>query len=516
MSRNQRLLDEPDVSNSTASYTSTDASEPKSSLSSLLSNRRNVAILVAVVVAVVLLIIIIAAVSSRSSGSAGGGGDQPQAVVWPLIGAAPPCGKENCGADCAVPPMWSFAQLPTIPRLPSPFLSMDGTNVSRAEQWKCRRAETAVQLQTYELGMKPSRPATVTGVLRPNCDGCLNGTIVVTVGDSPSIVFTATYLLPSIGAKPYPAMIGIGGISLTLRPILDLGVATINFPNNALAEQNSGQSRGRGLFYTLYGANHTAGALMAWSWGVSRLIDVLEADSGRLFDTTRLGVTGCSRNGKGALVVGAYDERIALTIPQESGSGGSASWRLSDWQGTQVQTLGEITGENVWFADAFKLFNAAATKLPFDHHMLEGMVAPRGLLIIENSDMVHSEQHTLCASDGASTPPPLPLPNHCLTGPLVCCAACQVWLGNITCWGDSVAGNLVYRALGVGDSQGVSQVGGHNHCAQPVSQQPEISAYITRFLLGKAANTSILYTDRQYPTFSLADWAPWPLPNLAA
>ena len=32
----------------------------------------------------------------------------------------------------------------------------------------------------------------------------------------------------------------------------------------------------------------------------------------------------CS-NGKGALAVGAFDERVALTIPQESGSGGSAS-----------------------------------------------------------------------------------------------------------------------------------------------------------------------------------------------
>jgi len=215
---------------------------------------------------------------------------------------------------------------------------------------------------------------------------------------------------------------------------------------------------------------------MAWAWGVSRLIDVLEMDKAQVFDTTRLGVSGCSRNGKGALVVGALDERIALTIPQESGSGGSASWRLSDWQGTQVQTLGEITGENVWFTDQFKIFNNAATKLPVDHHDLEGMVAPRGLLIIENSDMV--------------------------------------WLGNITCWGNSIAGNLIYQSLGVGENQGVSQVGGHNHCAQPVSQQPEISAFITKFLLGQKANTSILYTDRVYPTFSLAQWAPWPVPIL--
>ena len=42
--------------------------------------------------------------------------------------------------------------------------------------------------------------------------------------------------------------------------------------------------------------------------------------------------------------MGAFDERIKLTIPQESGSGGSASWRVSDWmasQGQETQTLSQ-------------------------------------------------------------------------------------------------------------------------------------------------------------------------------
>ena len=215
---------------------------------------------------------------------------------------------------------------------------------------------------------------------------------------------------------------------------------------------------------------------MAWAWGVSRLIDVLEQVGAELFDVRRLGVTGCSRNGKGALVAGAFDKRIALTIPQESGSGGSASWRLSDWQGPQVQTLSEIVGENVWLSTSLNEFSGQTSRLPIDHHQLEGMVAPRGLLVIENSGME--------------------------------------WLGNITCWGNSLAANAIYQALGVPDNQGVSQVGGHLHCAQPASQQPEINAYISKFLLGKEANTSILHTDRSYPSFNLKEWAPWPVPIL--
>ena len=111
-----------------------------------------------------------------------------------------------------------------------------------------------------------------------------------------------------------------------------MGVATISFPNDTVAQQMNGSSRGKGVFYDLYGSDHTAGAMIAWAWGVSRLIDALEQTPAAQIDPTRLGVTGCSRNGKGALIVGAFDDRIALTIPQESGSGGAASWRVSDAQ----------------------------------------------------------------------------------------------------------------------------------------------------------------------------------------
>src|SRR6185503_15541964 len=137
---------------------------------------------------------------------------------------------------------------------------------------------------------------------------------------------------PTTGVAPYPAIIGVGASSLNNSVLSSRGVAVINFPNNELAQQINQSSRGVGKFYELYGSGHSAGSLMAWAWGVSRLIDALEKTPAANIDPTRLGVTGCSRNGKGALTVGAFDERIKLTIPQESGSGGAASWRVSDAQ----------------------------------------------------------------------------------------------------------------------------------------------------------------------------------------
>jgi len=36
-----------------------------------------------------------------------------------------------------------------------------------------------------------------------------------------------------------------------------------------------------------------------------------------------------------------------------------------------------------WFRSAFARFNNAATRLPLDHHLIEGLVAPRALLRLE-------------------------------------------------------------------------------------------------------------------------------------
>src|SRR4030042_513749 len=140
-------------------------------------------------------------------------------------------------------------------------------------------------------------------------------------------------------------MIGMNGSFLSNSQLSSLGVAFIYFPSDQIAQQYGGSSRGVGKFYDMYGSSHSAGALMAWAWGVGRLIDAIEKTPACEIDPTRLGVTGCSRNGKGALIAGAFNERIKLTIPQESGSGGAASWRVSDWQraqGQSVQTLCQL------------------------------------------------------------------------------------------------------------------------------------------------------------------------------
>jgi hypothetical protein len=96
-------------------------------------------------------------------------------------------------------------------------------------------------------------------------------------------------------------------------------------------------------------------------------------------DPEHLAITGCSFAGKMALFAGAFDERIALTIVQESGGGSATAWRVSETL-SGVGTLGATS--HAWFIEnMFQFSGSNVLKLPHDHHELMAMVAPRILLI---------------------------------------------------------------------------------------------------------------------------------------
>ncbi|KAF7291180.1 hypothetical protein MIND_01261300 [Mycena indigotica] len=367
---------------------------------------------------------------------------------------------------------------PTIPSLSSynsatlqdPFTFASGAKVVTKADWACRQSEISTLLQQDELGAMPADPQSVTATFS-------GSTLSITVTDGgKTLTFAPTISFPSSGTAPFPAIIGIGGIAIPSPA----GVAVINFNNDEMAAQVNGSSRGQGKFFQMYGTNHSAGAMMAWAWGVRRIMDALTKTSAARIDVTRVAVSGCSRNGKGALVAGAFDPRIVLTIPQESGSGGTDSWRISDSilkNGTSTQTASEIIGENVWFSTLFNTYaQSSVNKLPFDHHLLMGLVAPRGLFAIDNVG--------------------------------------YAWLGPFASYGALVSARTIWTALGVPTNMGFSQSPDHPHCSFPSSQQTQLNAFINKFLLNQSsANTNITETSGGY-SFAIpnSQWAPWTPP----
>ncbi len=116
------------------------------------------------------------------------------------------------------------------------------------------------------------------------------------------------------------------------------------------------------------------GALRAWGWGASRVLDYLETRPE--VDAKHVGIEGVSRWGKAALITMAFDQRFAMVLVGSSGEGGAKPHRRNF--GEAVESL-TGSGEYHWMAGNFLKYGGPknAGDLPVDSHELIALCAPR-------------------------------------------------------------------------------------------------------------------------------------------
>lgn len=345
--------------------------------------------------------------------------------------------------------------LPEIKDLPDVFTFLNGDKVTTLEEWKLRQKEIADLYQYYMYGVMPDKSGemisyefvdTYTYLLYGFWPISRNREknqdfIQITVDrEGRKGTFTAEVTYPATtgvdedgnevitGKKEpiheggYPVLIVIGFLfdSNVRQYFNDNGYVVIEFDTGTIAADNASRT---GVFYDLYpygvSWKEQTGVLMAWAWGVSKIIDVLEidfvADKDLNISPVNTMVTGISRNGKAAAVAGAFEPRIKITVPGCSGAGGMASFRydsagrvydysmlsledLIDQEGEEkgyetwnsyqenpYHTVGNNEalsnlqggGEAHWFNDRFLEFNNRY-QLPFDQHFLAALAAEEG------------------------------------------------------------------------------------------------------------------------------------------
>jgi hypothetical protein len=374
---------------------------------------------------------------------------------------------ENTGASFKPPLLPTMDKLPLTDPLPDPFEWSDGKGRStKFADWERRRNEIKAEIENYEIGTKPARPEKITSTY-VNADSTLKVDVTV---NGQTLTLLAKVYLPE-GKGPFPAVIGMNSPSGSIPADLltSRNIARIRYLHNQVTTYNAPKSTDPyyQLYPNLWGAS---GQYSAWAWGVSRIIDGLELVKNTLpIDVKHLAVTGCSYAGKMALFAGAFDERIALTIPVESGGGGAPAWRVSEASG-DVEKLGATSHQ--WFRESmFQYAGLNVSKLPYDHHELMAMVAPRALLVTGNTD--------------------------------------YLWLANQSAYVSARATKEIYKTFGISERMGFYIDGSHAHCAIPSNQRPAIEAFVDKFLLSKKTVNTDTVTVHPYAKVDYKSWYQW-------
>jgi hypothetical protein len=285
-----------------------------------------------------------------------------------------------------------------FPVLPGLLVLKNGQPVRDADTWwRRRRPEILSDFLAEIYGRIPENMPAVSWEVASvtESDGVKTKTIVGHIDNSaypeatPTIDLTLS--LPARASGPVPVMVvvrpGDGGGQAPARGPTGLspmqqvlargwGYAVFN-ATSLQADNTAGLTRGIiGLMNKGRPRSPDQwGALTAWAWGLSRVIDYFESD--RDVDAKQLGVEGHSRWGKTALWAAALDPRWAIVYASCSGEGGAKLHRRNSGE-----TVDDIVDHfPYWMAGNFLKYGGRWNDLPVDAHELIALVAPRPVFI---------------------------------------------------------------------------------------------------------------------------------------
>lgn len=337
--------------------------------------------------------------------------------------------------------------------MPDVLTMNGGRKITRPEQWPARRAEIQEDFEREVYGRIPANVPKVTWEVTATTPGTNGGIPTVTktlVGHVDNSSYTnvtvniqASFTVPANATAPVPVMIEFGGGfgfgGPRGRGVVPLNGSSTNAPVTNTAAAATGRRGGfggrgggpawhdqaiaKGWGYgninpgSIQGDNNQLtsgiiglvnkgrprkpddwGALRAWQWGVSRLMDYFETNPESMVDATKVGIEGLSRYGKAAIVTEAFEPRIAVGLIGSSGEGGVKLHRHIF--GEAVENL--AGGEYYWMAGNFIKYGASdplktAADLPVDSHELIALCAPRPCFIsygvVERGDAKWVDAH---------------------------------------------------------------------------------------------------------------------------
>jgi len=332
------------------------------------------------------------------------------------------------------PVNWDESKANPWPNLPNPLVLNNGKPVKSAKVWTTQRRPELVELFDREvLGRVPANvpavhwevvsttPGTEDGI--PTITKRLVGHVDNSAYPALTVDIMADLILPAAATKPVPVVVEIsfdrplGSPPLPPRPPRPTPPAATSTPARPALSGSSAapagpspkqQTLAKGWGFVLFyptsfqadnGGGLTSGiiglcnhgqfrkpddwgALRAWAWGSSRLLDYLQTDPA--VDARHVAVEGHSRFGKTALVAMAYEPRFTVAYINSSGAGGASLARRRF--GEQLENIAG-GGEAHWMAGNYIRYAELSPTLvtpadmPVDMHELIALCAPRPVFI---------------------------------------------------------------------------------------------------------------------------------------
>ncbi|MBN2000097.1 acetylxylan esterase [candidate division KSB1 bacterium] len=306
--------------------------------------------------------------------------------------------------------------------LPDPLELLNGKKVTDAKTWfEKRRPEILRLFEENEYGRPVGDPKDVSFEKFDAGTPAFEGKVLrkqVTIRfakENPEPSADVLIYLPADAAKPSPLLLHIGFMA-NCATVDDPGVKAgeiwnrekqkvptdcksafgkidvLQFINRGYGfatiyygdidpDFSGGLPYGIRAFYLKTGQTEPAadewGAISAWAWGLSRVMDYFEQDED--IDAGRIAVTGVSRLGKTALWTAARDQRFAMAIPSCSGEGGAALSRRNYGETIKLITLPQRYGYQ--FCANYSKWSDDPSSNPVDAHMLIALMAPRPVLL---------------------------------------------------------------------------------------------------------------------------------------
>ncbi|MGZ3276062.1 MAG: alpha/beta hydrolase family protein [Caulobacteraceae bacterium] len=291
--------------------------------------------------------------------------------------------------------------------LPDPLIGRDGKRVTSAREWKnVRRPQIVNAMEDALYGRRPAALPKVTWTVTssrriedygvPAIEKTLDGALDNAAAPEIAVHIKAWLVTPEDAVKAgrkTPVVLAVNwynppaGFPKDPNPdyralILKRGWSYVIYdPTSVQADNGAGLTKGV-IGLVNKGQPRKAedwGAMSAWAWGASRVVDALAHDPN--VDASHVAIFGHSRYGKASLVAMAYDERFKAGFISSSGAGGAAPYRRH-W-GEQVENVA-AGNEYHWMGERFLRYAAdplSARDLPIDANAVIALAAPRAVFV---------------------------------------------------------------------------------------------------------------------------------------